>query len=135
MVGGEINAGDNPPSLLRCPGVVQFGLTSNLLDLGRRSALWRIVALHQCDIARLIHIYVIMLNDLMRTILGGGAVRHGWPGGFPIKLGALGPSPVREIAAVAASGGSRSAAFAVLLSPSAPKFLASSTQDLYSPYT
>ena len=77
MVGGEINAGDNPPSLLRCPGVVQFGLTSNLLDLGRRSALWRIVALHQCDIARLIHIYVIMLNDLMRTILGGGAVRQG----------------------------------------------------------
>ena len=85
------------------------------MGVDRARALWRIVALHQCDIARLIHIYVIMLNDLMRTILGGGAVRHGWPGGFPIKLGALGPSPVREIAAVAASGGSRSAASVIIL--------------------
>ena len=77
MVGGEINAGDNPPSLLRCPGVVQFGLTSNLLDLGRRSALWRIVALHQCDIARLIHIYVIMLNEFLRPVPICGAAQHG----------------------------------------------------------
>ena len=38
MGGSEINAGDNPPSLLLFPGVVQFGLTSNLLDLGQRSA-------------------------------------------------------------------------------------------------
>ena len=117
MVGGEINAGDNPPSLLRCPGVVQFGLTSNLLDLGRRSALWRIVALHQCDIARLIHIYVIMLNDLMRTILGGGAVRHGWPGGSPINLGALGVQAGTDSRRSAGGDGSRSAAFAVPLSP------------------
>ena len=128
MVGGEINAGDNPPSLLRCPGVVQFGLTSNLLDLGRRSALWRIVALHQCDIARLIHIYVIMLNELLRTVLGGGALRQGLGGaawGLALDPRARFRGSAGAKSRTASGGdGSRSAAFAALFSPSVPKNLA-----------
>ena len=63
------------------------------------------------------------------------AVRRWRAGVFAIKLGALGVQAGTDSRRSAGGDGSRSAAFAVLLSPSAPKFLASSTQDLYSPYT
>jgi len=58
-----------------------------------------------------------MLNELLRTVLGGGAVRQGrCRRGSPINLGALGVQAGAKSRRSAGGDGSRSAAFAIPLS-------------------